>query len=142
VLIPAIFFIYLSVCRKPGKWAVMYLYVRGTKPGKWAVMYLYVRGTKPGKWTVMYLCVRGTKPGKWTVMYLYVRGTKPGKWTVMYLYVRDIDIVPSYTFPIRFWNCPDNGIFIFFFNVLLEFFRCYRGSDERLLNNLTIYWDG
>jgi len=32
----------------------------------------------------------------------------------MYLYVRDIDIVPSYNFSIRFWNCPDNGVFFSF----------------------------
>jgi hypothetical protein len=129
---------------KPGKWAVMYLFVKSidyrscyTKPGKWAVMYLFVKSrsgyTKPGKWAVMYLFVKSiayrscyTKPGKWAVMYLFVKSrsgyTKPGKWSVMYLFAKSIDCISFCDFDVWFWNCSDSLICFFFFSFFFFFF--------------------
>ena len=42
---------YWSACTKPGKWAVMYLCVRGT--------FYWSACTRSGEWAIMYLCVRG-----------------------------------------------------------------------------------
>jgi hypothetical protein len=96
-----------------------------TKPGKWAVMYLGVRGIKSGKWTVMYLGVRCIKSGKWAVMYLGVRGIKSGKWAVMYLGIRGFDFVSFHDFNSWLWNRPDSVVcFAFFilFSVVLSLF--------------------
>jgi hypothetical protein len=97
--------------------------------------------TKPGKWAVMYLFVKSidyrscyTKPGKWAVMYLFVKSrsgyTKPGKWSVMYLFAKSIDCISFCDFDVWFWNCSDSLICFFFFSFFFYFIPSYIASGN------------
>ena len=65
---------------------------------------------KPGKCAVIYLCV--WRPGMCAVIYLCV--WRPGKCAVIYLCVWSFDFDSFYDFPIKFWNCSDSVVLLFF----------------------------